>query len=443
MPKYIFIVIGDGFGRGAMMMGEIYARLQSEDMNSGAVWESFSQQKMVEGRGESAGGGTAIATGYVSPPSFISQNTEYQDLYTIMDRAKENGMATGVVTNSFILDATPAAFLTHDDWRLNFDKLSQRMDNSNVDYIAAGGLMRFAPQYYYYLFNSTDARNLHIASKASNESAFIDILNQGYIPYLGLEGAKSFLEQVDSGTFSDEKALCLFTESTMPYEISKMDPNYIETAKYIPSLVDMTKGGILTLSQNPNGFIMVIEEASIDKTAQNESQISTVAQVRLINDTLKVIMGFYNENPLETLVILTADHETGGYEFDEKAFDEFIEWPSFVWNDNADEMTNFLSNIWGLDIYERKVTQYIEYSTDELWETLDENRANLYNYVTYKTSLKLGIETTQGEHSWQLVPCYTTGTGSEEFSNAEGIQDIPKIICEIMGWEMLPEVIEK
>jgi len=444
-PKYIFIVIGDGFGRGAMMMGEVYARLQSEDMASGAVWEDFTQQKWVDGRGESASGGTALATGYVSPPSYISQTTEYQDLYTIMDRAKEAGMSTGVVSNSFLLDATPATFLTHDDWRLNFDDLASRISTCNVDYIAGGGLMRLVPKSYYASFDGIDCRykNTQDVAGASQDSAFpILVEEQGYVPYLGMTGAQSFLEQVHAGTFSEDKAICVFSESTMAYETYKMDPDNIEKCEFVPSLSEMTEGGIQMLSQNENGFIMMIEEASIDKRSHNGSQAGNIAQIRNLNDTLNTIMDFYNEHPYETLVILTADHETGEYKFSEDKFAEFKTWPAFKWTDNADEMINFLDSTWGVEVYGSKITKYVNYAIESPWDTVDEDRANLYNYVTLQTCLELGIEPTTEYHSWQLVPCYTIGIKSEEFSKAAGIQDVPIIICDIMGWKTLPEVIE-
>jgi len=442
-PKYIFIVIGDGFGRGAMMMGEIYARLESEDMQIGAAWENFTHQSWVDGRGESASGGTAIATGYVSPPSFISQTTEYQDLYTIMDRAKEAGMSTGVVTNSHLLDATPATFLSHDDWRLNAKKLSQRIADSNVDYIAGGGLQNLVPQSYYSSFNSIDCRNKVVKSTASELSAFPQLIEQGYTPYLGMTGAQSFLEQVAAGTFSDEKAICVFSETVMAYETSKLDSGDVEKYRYVPSLSEMTEGGIQALSQNPNGFIMMIEEGSIDKRAHNGSQSGIISQVESLRRTMSTIMDFYNEHPYETLVILTADHETGNFKFNEDKFLEFKTWPNFTWTSEADQMIDFLDNTWGVEVYGSKITKYISYDTESPWDTVEENRANLYNYVTLQTSLELGIEPKTEDHSWQLVPCYTTGVASGEFSKAAGIQDIPIIICEIMGWEALPEVIEE
>lgn len=442
-PKYIFIVIGDGFGRGQMMMGEIYARIENQDMSNGAVWESFTQQKMVDGRGESASGGTAIATGYVSPPSVISQNTEYEDLYTIMDRAKANGMSTGVVTNSFLLDATPATFLTHDDWRLNFDILAEKIAYCNVDYIAGGGLMRLVPESYYKTFDSLDCRYKNtMNSNDSDDSQFPIMVEQlGYVPYLGMAGAQSFLSQVRAGTFSEQKSICVFSESTMAYESNQLDPDDVEKHLYVPSLPEMTLGGIQTLSQNPNGFVMMIEEASIDKRGHNGSQSGQIAQIRALHDTLKTIMEFYNEHPYETLVILTADHETGEYKFNEQKFEQFKTLPSFTYSTDANQIINFLDYEWNVDVYGSRITKYLNYTIESPWPTEHENLSPLYNYIALQTSVELGIEMTTEYHSWQLVPLYTIGPKSENFAAATGIQDIPIIICEFMGWSALPEAI--
>ena len=257
-----------------------------------------------------------------------------------------------------------------------------------------------------------------------------------------MTGAQNFLEQVRAGTFSDDKAICVFSESTMAYETHKMDPENIEECEFVPSLSEMTEGGIQMLSRNENGFIMMIEEASIDKRSHNGSQAGNIAQIRNLNDTLDTLMEFYNEHPYETLVILTADHETGEYRYNEEKFEEFKTWPAFAWTDNSEEMINFLDGVWGVEVYGSKITKYVNYAIESPWESVDEDRANLYNYVTLQTSLELGIEPTTEYHSWQLVPCYTIGIKSDEFSATAGIQDIPIIICKIMGWDALPEVIQ-
>ena len=360
-----------------------------------------------------------------------------------MDRAKANGMSTGVVTNSFLLDATPATFLTHDDWRLNFDDLGERIGNCNVDYIAGGGLMRLVPESYYDLFDGIDCRYKNTGNFSYSDYSAIPFMIEelGYAPYLGMTGAQSFLEQVRADTFSEEKSICVFSESTMAYESNQLNPDDVEKHINVPSLPEMTAGGIQALSQNPNGFVMMIEEASIDKRGHNGSQSGQIAQIRALNDTLETIMEFYNEHPYETLIILTADHETGEYKFNEEKFEEFKTWPSFTYSTDANQIINFLDDTWDVEVYGSKISKYVGYTIDSPWPTEHENLSPLYNYITLQTSLELGIEMTTEYHSWQLVPLYTTGVKSEAFANAEGIQDIPVIICDIMNWAVLPEVI--
>ncbi len=135
-PKYIFLLIGDGFGVSHAALGSIYSRIANEDMDMGANWETSSHSFIVNACNESASGGTALATGYLANRAdriSITSDDEFNDLYTIMDRAHDNDFATGVITNSFIYDATPATFLSHTSYRGNCGEIMKEITTSNVD----------------------------------------------------------------------------------------------------------------------------------------------------------------------------------------------------------------------------------------------------------------------------------------------------------------------
>lgn len=445
IPKYIFIVIGDGFGQGHMMMGEIYARLVSEDMDAGASWEYFDQQHLGDGRGESAGGGTALATGYVPPAGYISTTKNNESLFTIMDRAKENGLSTGVVTNSTLMDATPATFLAHSNGRSQGLALVKGFYESNVDYIAGGGISVVVPDSYPEFFDKTDCIG-DVPVLQGPETSFNAMLDMGYIPYLGLDGATQMLEEIKNNSFKPEKALCSYSKGVMPYEFYKMNPENAERNKYVPSLADMTNAGIQMLSQNPNGFVMMVEEAHIDKTNHSTNsdlshgQNLTIPQLRNLMDTLDLIMDFYSEHPEETLVILTADHETGNYAFDEEKLNEFYTLPDFKWEDDSQSLVDFLNTSWDMSFNKKLLEENLNIAQSQTWNDLAKNRASLYTAITLTVSLNLGIKRRGIDHTYQPVPIYSTGKKSMEFADCTGIEDIPIVICEIMGWEALPEL---
>lgn len=441
-PRYIFIVIGDGFGKGHMLMGSVFERIKGESMDAFAVWETFTQKHFAQGRGESAGGGTAIATGFVTDPSIISRTLEKQDLYTIMDRAKEAGMGTGVVTNSSILDATPATFLAHAGYRGLFDTICNSMPDSNVDYIAGGGINDVIPEQYKRKIGRLDSSGFPINLDA-NSIGYSRMLELGYKTYIGMDGALEFAQTLENDNFKDEKVLAIFTGGNMPYESYKQNIYRAESMKNTPNLVEMTNAGISTLYNNEKGFVMMIEEASIDKTGHHGLQKATLSQVDMLNQTLVVLMEFYNQHPDETLIILTADHETGNYKFDEERFEQFKTFEDYTYTQDGEKMSAFFDEKWGIGIPAYLINKEVRNINLNVWEDEDENRAIFNTYLAYQTSIALGIERMTEDHSMQPVPCYTIGVRSEDFAVADGIEDIPIIICEIMGWEALPEIIER
>jgi len=436
-PKYIFIVIGDGFGRGAMTLGEIYSRLENEDMDMGAAWESFDYQSYVTAMGESASGGTAIASGVETDPSFIGKNIDGEELYTIMDRADENGMSTGVVTNSYITDATPATFMSHVTSRYSWSGIALDFAESNVDYIAGGGMIHTMSENTSG-FDGIDCISLTPELEGPDEAipALIDL---GYETYFGMDGALSLLSFIESDSFNAKKSICLFTGGQMPYEYYKYNLSGSDYFDNAPSLIDMTEAGIQTLGQNEEGFVMMIEAALIDKAGHGYSQEMGTYEVAALNDLLEHLIEFYNEHPDETLIVLTADHETGNYAYDDERLDEWKASTNFVWTDDGDTMANFVNGEWGLRSYNANLQKQINIALSQPWDTIDENRAPLYTALTLDVCTIYGTQIRSSDHSAQPVPLFVMGAGYEAFDGSTHIKDVSITICEIMDWEPLPE----
>ena len=439
-PKYIFIVIGDGFGRGAMTLGEIYARLENEDMNKGAVWESFSYQSYVTAMGESASGGTAIASGVETDPWFIGKDVDGNALYTIMDRAKENGLATGVITNSNLVDATPATFLGHITNRYSFTGITKCFPQSNVDYMAGGGLSYILPESFANSFGKEDSLG-YIPKLNGPEEVIPTLIEMGYETYFGMEGALEMQESVASNSFTPKKSIGIYTGGIMPYEQYKYKKTGSHLYDNVPSLIELTEAGIQSLSQNPDGFVMMIESALIDKTGHKSNQEMMTYEVSVLDDLLEHLMGFYNEHPEETLIILTADHETGNYTYDDVSLNEWKASANFTWTDDGKEMAKFIKDEWEVNSYSENLNTQISIANLNRWDTVEKNRMRLYSAVTLDICKKYGTRIRTGEHSGQPVPLYIIGKGSEEFEGSTHIKQIPITICEFMGWEALPEII--
>lgn len=439
-PKYIFIVIGDGMGQGAVSLGEMYVRISQGDMNTKAEWEDFNVQLIVNAGVDSSQGGTMLACGYETRSGYISLDRNAEPMYTIMDRAKEAGYATGVITNSSLADATPATFISHTDSRYHYPDIISQTAESNVDFLSGGGLRYYASKDETPNMPAEDCYGIETYYRGS-KTLTQELANTGYRMYYGREGAQIMLEHLKNGDVPHEKAVYSVSLVYMPWEIEKYKAKSVEKFKTVPNLSQMTQMGIKTLSQNKNGFVMMVEEAFIDKAAHHESQLRGIYQMKQLNDTMKVIMDFYNEHPYETLVILTADHETGNYLYNEELFNEFKELPDFEWQHTGDDLSEFLINKWGFRDYESYYYREIDNFRDSVWDNTEDGKVQLYALLTEMASVKYGTIITTGTHSRQDVPMYVMGNGSESFSNCEHIMEVPRKICEVMGWNSLPETI--
>ena len=165
--------------------------------------------------------------------------------------------------------------------------------------------------------------------------------------YYGMEGAVTMLGRIEDSEYPFEKSVYSLSASYMPWEIDKYSAKNVGKFDNVPSLVDMTVLGINTLSQNPDGFVMMVEEAFIDRAGHMGSTLRAIYQMKLLNETMAAIMEFYNEHPDDTLIILTADHETGNYLYNDELFNEFKQLPDFQWFDEGEGLENFLMEEWG------------------------------------------------------------------------------------------------
>lgn len=437
-PKYIFIVIGDGMGQGAASFGEIYARIEAEDMDAGAVWESFEYKRIVEAGSDSSAGGTRLATGYKSKSGYISLNNKGERLYTILDRAHEAGMGTGVITNSSLADATPAVFIAHTESRYDYGNIISQTVDSDVDFMAGGGLRFFGNASQIESLPKTDCYCIETYYKGGVD--LMPQLEEEYSLYYGMEGAVTMLERLDNDDYPFERAIYPMSMVYMPWEIDKYRAGRVDDFDTVPDLCDMTKMGIETLYQNPNGFVMMVEEAFIDKAAHEQDTIREIYQVKLLNDTMKTIMEFYNQHPNETLVILTADHETGNYMYSEELMNEFKQLPDFKWQDDRDDLSAFLQEQWNFRDYESYYYSQLDNAQKDVWESEDDARVQVIAAITDTASIKYGTIVRSRAHSSQDVPLYATGNGSDIFAGCVHIAEVPIFICNIMEWRPLPEV---
>lgn len=272
LPKNIILLIGDGMGlaqvEAAMKVSK--KSLNIERCSQTGFTKTSSSDEYVTDSGAAA---TAIACGLKTYNGAIGVDSLGNNVKSILVYAEEAGLATGLVATSTITHATPASFIAHDDSRYNYEAIARDFLDIDIDVFIGGGLNHFTKR--------KDGLNL------------VEVLqNNGY----QIATNTQELEQINSG-----KLAGLLNSESMP----RMADGRREM------LLKSAEKAIEILSQNKKGFFLMIEGSQID-WGGHDNNIDYMVSELLDFDTVVGAALNFAEQDGNTLVIITADHETGG-----------------------------------------------------------------------------------------------------------------------------------
>ena len=266
--KNIILIIGDGMGNEQIRAGEFASGRTFVFRDWENTYSNTNSLRVATGLPEqttdSAAGGTALATGYLTNNDRVGVDPDDQDLKTILDWAKEYGKDTGVLTTDVMNGATPGAFSAHTNNRHDKSAILNSQLTSGVDLLCA------------------NASDLAKSMKA-------DIEDSGYTYCTDLDQAQASMDQ------------------DMVYWLLNMErtnSNSLELETVVPYALDY-------LDQNEEGFVIMIEQAFIDKFCHDWDIEGTEHYSNSLNNTVQVVMDWIGDRN-DTAVIITADHETGG-----------------------------------------------------------------------------------------------------------------------------------
>ena len=268
--KNVIYMIGDG-------MGVYHLEKTKNELGIELAMDTFE----IEGRSQtrsasnavtdSAAGGTALACGarttngmlgvyYFDPAHVESQPKNIREL------CDENGMMTGVITTDLTSGATPSAFTVHTSSRSNTKDIDTQQMNLEIDLLWGG---------------TSD----YVTKEGCEENGFTFV--KTYSEMMALEeGSRSFA-QFDNSTWTDEQ----------------VDAD-------TPTLSQMTEKAIDLLDDTDDGFFLMVEGAHIDKHSHNNDDASMTESLKEFDEAIAIALE-YAKNDGETLVVVTADHETG------------------------------------------------------------------------------------------------------------------------------------
>ncbi|WP_050182603.1 alkaline phosphatase [Domibacillus robiginosus] len=300
--KNVIFINGDGMGaaqREAIRLATVgkYGQLAMDDMPHVGMVNTSSANALVT---DSAAAGTAFATGVKTNNGTIGVDTNGKPVKSSLEVAKDAGKATGLVTTAQVTDATPAAFGAHVVNRnAQSDIAKQYIENSKIDVILGGGEDYWFPAGNPGSHPDNPTEDTSEASKGTNGNLVEQAKNSGYTYVTNVEEMKSA---------KGEKLLGLFANEEMFQQKPEGQGDL-----YNPpvSLADMTQKAIDTLSEDKNGFFLVVEEEAIDEMPHNNNGELTLKAGKELDNAVAVAKEYAKKHP-DTLVIVAGDHETGG-----------------------------------------------------------------------------------------------------------------------------------
>lgn len=228
---------------------------------------------------DSAAGATAIATGYRINNKQISLDSEHNSILTIFEFAENFNLSTGLVVTSEVVDATPAAFIAHDNSRYDKEEIALQFVQSNINLVIGGGLKFFTSPENRGI--RTDEKNL-VEKIKSNRYEFFQNFNE--------------LEKTNPG----KNFYALLADEGLP---KAGERNY--------TLGQLTNIALQNLSQNPKGFILMVEGSQIDWAGHDNEPGYLLNELDDFSSAISASLEFAKADS-NTLVLVTADHETGG-----------------------------------------------------------------------------------------------------------------------------------
>ncbi len=294
-PKYIFLFIGDGMGNEQVQVSSFY---KGTTENGGAIVSSplsfmeFPHTASVTTYDstsfcpDSASTATSIATGYKTQSGTINMDPETLSTpyETIAEKLhSQKGWKIGVLTTVNMNHATPAAFYAHQASRNNYYEIGQELASSGFEFYAGGGFLAPTGE------NEGQTDLLQVAADAG----YTVVTTQADAEALEA-GAGNVL--IIGETLADGDSLS--------YDMDRAEGEW--------ALSDYVQKGIDLLSDAENGFFMMTESGKIDWACHANDAAACIGDVLEMGNAVDVALNFYNEHPEETLILVTADHETGG-----------------------------------------------------------------------------------------------------------------------------------
>lgn len=443
--KYVFYFIGDGMGVNQVNGTEMYlAELEGRIGIKPLLFTTFPVAGMAttfsatNSVTDSSAAGTALSTGEKTYNGAIGMDDNKNVLQTVAEKAKKAGRKVGVTTSVSVDHATPAAFYAHQPNRSMYYEIALDLPKAGFDFYAGGGFLKPTTT----------------ADKKEAPSIFPIFEKNGYTIARGLDEYKSKAAQADKMILIQKEGA---EPSCLPYAIDRKEGDL--------TLAEITESAISFLTKGKDkGFFLMVEGGKIDWACHSNDPATTFNEVVDMDNAVRVAYEFYKKHPKETLIVITADHETGGLGLGTAKYE--LQLKSLV---NQKESQEVLSrSITDLRKMNRPVSwEEVKSLLAEkmgFWKELpltweqekmlrDEYEESFVKkHVVFEQSLYSKTEPlaaaarkvmsriamvgwTSGNHTAGYVPVYAIGAGSNLFMGKMDNTEIPKRIAKAAGYK--------
>lgn len=397
-PKNIVIMIGDGMGASYTTAFRYYKDNPDTEEIEQTVFDRLlvgmasTYPASVSGYvTDSAAAATALSTGVKSYNGAIGVDVNKRPLTTMLERAKQRGLSTGVAVTCQVNHATPAAFLSHNESRKNYDAIAASYINTDADVILGGG-QKYFPQP---LREQFSAKGYQVLTDFS---------------------------QLDAVT--QPKVLGLFADVQLPWALDTPDAH---------SLSKLTHKSLELLSQNDQGFVLLIEGSQIDWGGHANDIAAAMGEMDEFAHSIEIVEQFVRSHP-DTLVVITADHNTGGLSIGANGK---YEWHPEVLRKLKASPDGMAATAIATEQWREPLSASLGFEIDdELYGKFE--RARMQGKKALSTAIKHEIDlrtntgwTTHG-HTGVDVQVFAAGPGSELFIGNQDNTDIASKIISLM-----------
>jgi alkaline phosphatase len=277
-PRNVILMIGDGMGFGQINLARLSPGGGALRVDTMPVVGLVRVSPLDDAVPDSAAAATALAGGRRTRNGRIAELPDGTPVRTVLEASEQVGRSTGLVTTTTITHATPAAFGAHVRSRAMESEIAAQLIEVGADVLLGGGLRYFLPR----------------GASGSGRADPRDLRAEARADGFALVESRQALREA-----SGPRVLGLFALQGMT------------TRPPEPSLAEMTARAIELLAQDPDGFFLMSEGGQIDWACHDNDAARTLDQMRGFDEAVEAALGFARRRG-DTLVLVTADHETGG-----------------------------------------------------------------------------------------------------------------------------------